>query len=150
LPEINRENENMVRSVLSVIAGAIVWMAGFFVLVSLVAVLWPDYVVHGRLWTQQGVFTFTPLMACFNLLSWALAGIAAGWVAMKIAKRREAVWVLAGLIEIYVVALHVVLNWATFPWWYNLGVVIPAIPAILLGARLARTSPAANATAVPG
>jgi hypothetical protein len=36
------------------------------------------------------------------------------------------------------------MSWALFPWWYNLGVVIPALPAVLLGASLA--SPArANA-----
>jgi len=127
----------MVRSVLSIFVGAIIWMAGFLALAALTAALWPDYQVHGRLWTSEGVFTFTSFMACFNLFFWAIAAIAAGWIAMKIATRYEAVLVLAALIELYVVALHIILFWSKFPWWYNLGVVIPAIPAILLGARLA-------------
>jgi hypothetical protein len=29
------------------------------------------------------------------------------------------------------------LEWPTFPWWYNLGVVLPAAPAVLLGGRRA-------------
>jgi hypothetical protein len=87
---------------------------------------------------NEGVFTFTPPMACFNLLFWVLAEIAAGWVAMKVARRSGAVWVLAGVLGVYLAAMHLVFYWPRFPWWYNLGVVIPAIPAVLLGARLAR------------
>jgi len=145
--EINTGDENMVRNVLAVIVGAIVWMAGFLALATVLAMAWPEYQVHGREWTQNAVFSFTPSMACFNLLFWVLAAIAAGWVARKIAIRREAVWVLAALLEIYVVALHIVLYWPTFPWWYNLGVVIPCVPAVLFGAKLAGGSPAKNTVA---
>jgi hypothetical protein len=127
----------MVRGVLGVVVGAVVWMVGFFVLALVLAQLWPDYAIHARQWTRQGVFTFTPLMACCNLVFWVLAEIGAGWAAGKIAKRREAVWVLAGLVGIYLAGLHLVLYWTRFPWWYNLGVVIPAVPAVLLGGKLA-------------
>jgi hypothetical protein len=127
----------MVRSVLGVVVGAVVWMVGFFVLALVLAQLWPDYAIHGRQWTRQGVFTFTPLMACWNLVFWVLAEIGAGWAAGKIAKRRGAVWVLAGLLGVYLAAVHLVFYWPRFPWWYNLGVVIPAVPAVLLGGKLA-------------
>jgi hypothetical protein len=127
----------MVRGILGVVIGAVVWMLGFFALAVLLGQLWPDYAVHGREWTRQGVFTFTPLMACCNLIFWLLADVGAGWAAGKIAKRREAVWVLAGLIGIYLAGLHLLLVWPRFPWWYNLGVVIPAVPAVLLGGKLA-------------
>ncbi len=134
----------MVRGVLGILAGAIGWIAGFYALGILLSVLWPDYAVHGRAFIREGVFTFTPTMACFNLLFWVLAEIGAGWVAMKIAKRREAVWVLAALLGVYLASMHLVLYWPRFPWWYNLGVVIPAVPAVLLGARLA-SSPKSRA-----
>jgi hypothetical protein len=128
----------MVRGVLGVVVGVVVWMVGFFVLALALAQLWPDYAIHGRQWTRQGVFTFTPLMACCNLV---LTEIGAGWAAGKIAKRREAVWVLAGLVGIYLAGLHLVLYWPRFPWWYNLGVVIPAVPAVFLGGKLAISLP---------
>jgi hypothetical protein len=128
----------MVRSILGVLVGAVVWMVGFFVLALALAQLWPDYGVHARQWTQENVFTFTSLMALFTLLFWALAEIGAGWSAAKIAKRREAVWVVAAIVGIYLATLHFVLYWPRFPWWYNLGVVIPAIPAVLFGGALAR------------
>jgi hypothetical protein len=131
----------MVRDVLGVMAGAVLWMVGFFVLALLLAQLWPDYAIHGREWTKQNVFTFTPLMACCNLVFWVLAEIGAGWVSAKIAQRRAAVWVLAILVGIYFVALHFAIYWSRFPWWYNLGVVVPAVPAVFLGSKLANPSP---------
>jgi hypothetical protein len=134
----------MVRGVLGVVVGAVVWMLGFFILALVLAQLWPDYAIHGRQWTSQGVFTFTPLMACCNLVFWVLAEIGAGWGAGKIAKRREAVWVLAGLVGIYLAVLHLVLLWSRFPWWYNLGAVIPAVPAVLFGGKLANSLRAAG------
>jgi len=128
----------MVRSVLSVVVGIVVWMLGFWILATLLAHLWPEYAIHGRQWMKEGVFTFTPPMACCNLVIWVLAEIGAGWAAGKIPRRREAVWVLAALIGVYLVAVHLLLYWPRFPWWYNLAVVMPAVPAVLLGARLAR------------
>ena len=125
----------MVRSALGFIAGALVWVVGFFVLATALAQLWPDYGVHARQWVREGLFTFTAPMALCNLVLWVLAEIGAGWATAKIAKR-QVVWVLAGLIGIYLAAVHLGLDWSRFPWWYNLGVVIPAVPAVLLGARL--------------
>ncbi len=128
---------HMMRSVLGVVVGGAAWMVAFFALATLLAQLWPDYAVHGRQWIREGIFTFTPAMACCNLALWALAETGAGWVTAKIARRPGAVWVLAGLIGIYLAAVHLLLDWPRFPWWYNLGVVIPAVPAVLWGARLA-------------
>jgi hypothetical protein len=130
---------NMIRGVLGVVLGVLLWMVGFYVLAIALAQVWPDYAIHGRQWTRQGEFTFTPAMACCNLVIWVLAEIGAGWVAAKIAKTRGAVWVLSGLLGAYLAALHLVFMWPRFPWWYNLGVVIPAIPAVLLGGRLAKS-----------
>jgi hypothetical protein len=36
--------------------------------------------------------------------------------------------------------VHLILYWPRFPWWYNLGVVIPVVPAVLFGAKLAKAS----------
>jgi hypothetical protein len=137
----------MLRSVLGVVAGAVVWMMGFFLLALVLAQIWPDYGIHAREWTRQNVFTFTPLMAFCNLVFWVLAEIGAGWVTAKIAKSRVAVWVLAALVGIYLATLHLVLYWSRFPWWYNLGVVIPAVSAVLFGSTLAKSFGAARSEA---
>lgn len=132
----------MVRSVFAVVIGVVLWMVAFYALATGLALLWPDYAIHGRQWVREGAFTFTPLMAFCNLVLWVLAEIGAGWMAAKISKRRGAVWVLAGLLGIYLAVLHLILYWPRFPWWYNLGVVIPVVPAVLFGARLAKLSDA--------
>jgi hypothetical protein len=124
------------RSVLGVLIGAVVWMVAFYALATGLAQLWPDYAVHARQWLKDGTFTFTATMACCNLALWVLAELAAGWVAAKISRSRGAVWALAGLVGIYLATVHLVLYWPRFPWWYNLGVVIPAVLAVLAGAAL--------------
>ncbi|HUN76224.1 MAG TPA: hypothetical protein VMU40_17030 [Steroidobacteraceae bacterium] len=128
---------NMLRSAAGVVVGLIVWMVGFYALAIGVSELWPDYAIHGREWMREGRFTFTPAMASCNLALWVLAEIAAGWLAARISKHRGAVWALAALVGIYLAAVHLIFDWSRFPWWYDLGVVIPSVPAVLLGAALA-------------
>ena len=130
----------MMRSVLGVVAGVIFWTLAFYALASGLAQLWPDYALHGRQWVKEGVFTFTTSMACCNVALWIIGEIGAGWLTAKIARHRGAVWVLAGLLGIYLATLHFVLYWVRFPWWYNVTVVVTAVPAVLLGARLASLS----------
>ena len=130
----------MVRSILGVVIGVLVWAVGFYVLAIALAQLWPDYATHGRQWMREGAFTFTTAMACSNLVLWVLAEIGAGWAAAMISRRRGAVWALAALVGLYLATIHLVLYWPRFPWWYNLGVVIPAVPAVRWGARLAKAS----------
>jgi hypothetical protein len=133
---------NIWRSILGVVVGLIVWSIVFYALAFGLAAVWHDYGLHGREFFRSGAFTFTSPMAACNLVFWALAEVAAGWVTMKIARRREAVWVIAGLLVVYLGCVHLVLYWPRFPWWYNLGVVIPAVFAVLLGGRLAGAKPA--------
>jgi hypothetical protein len=130
----------MLRGVLGVVAGWIVWFVGFLVLAVLLAQVWPDYRVHGRAWMNDHVFDFPTNMAVFNVVFWILAEIAAGWVAMAVARRREAVWVLAAIVMGYLAYEHLYAEWANIPAWYNLAVVITALPAVLLGGRLAGRS----------
>jgi len=127
----------MLHAVLGILAGALVWMFIFYTLAFGLAALWPEYGVHGSRWMKESLFTFTSLMACFNLLFWLLAEVGAGFVTMKIAKRLEAVGALAAMLGIYLALVHLVLYWPRFPWWYNLGVFIPSVFAVLLGGKLA-------------
>jgi hypothetical protein len=127
----------MLRAALAFVVGAVVWMAAFFVLTIAVAFVWPAYRAHGRTWFESGVFTFEPPMAALNVLCWVLAAVLAGWLTAAVARRPEPVWVLAIVLEGYLAVVHLILEWSTFPWWYNLGVVLTAAPAVLLGGKLA-------------
>jgi len=127
---------DMVRGVVGVLVGAVVWMMGFLVLARMLFV-WPDYAVAARTWMNAQSFEFTAPMGVFNLLFWALAEIAAGWITVVIARRREAAWVLAAWLLIYMGYQHLYAFWDRIPWWYNIVAVITVVPAVLLGARLA-------------
>lgn len=130
------------RSAASIVVGAVVWMALFLALAIGLGQLWPDYAAHGRTWFEEGVFTFPPAMAASNLVLWVLAEIGAGFAAAKISARPAGYLTLAGLVTSYLALQHFVLSWEVFPWWYNVGVVVPAFGAVLLGARVARAVPA--------
>ena len=96
----------MWRAALGFVAGAVIWMVAFFAMTFSVAFAWPAYAVHGRTWFESRVFTFEPAMAAVNVVCWALAAVAAGWIAAAIARRREPVWALAAVIAAYLCLLH--------------------------------------------
>jgi hypothetical protein len=130
----------MVRGVLGVVAGWIVWFVCFLGLAILFAAIWPDYRVHGQAWMNDHVYDFPTRMSVFNVSFWILAEIAAGYVATLVARRREALWVLAAIVGGYLIYEHLYAEWFNLPRWYNLTVAIFAIPAVLFGGRLARRS----------
>jgi hypothetical protein len=126
----------MLRSVLGVVVGAIAWIVGFYLLAMALMLVWPEYAVYARQFRKDGSFIFTPPTAVCNLIFWVLGEVFAGWVAMKIAKRREAVWALAAILGAFLAYMHLIRAWSILPWWYNLGVAIPASVAVLFGGRL--------------
>ena len=130
----------MVRAVLGVVAGWIVWFLAFLGLAIGLAAVWPEYRVHGQAWMNDHIFDFPTNMAVLNVIFWILAEIAAGWVTMAIARRREALWVLAAIVGPYLFYEHLYAEWANIPAWYNVAVAITAIPAVLLGGKLAGRS----------
>ncbi len=134
----------MIRLILAVVVGIIVWMFGFDVLAIALSKLWPEYGSEAQHWVREGVFSMTAAMACCTLLFWMIAEAAAGATAALIAKKDAGPRVLAGIIGVYLAAMHFILFWARFPWWYNLVVVCTAIPAVIFGGWLAKRSREAN------
>jgi len=127
----------MLRGVLGFAIGVVLWMPVFFLLVFLVALVWPEYASHGRTWFETGVYTFEAPMSVVNATSWALAAVSAGWIAVAIARHPRAAWALAAVLALYLGFLHLYLYWPNFPWWYNVAVAGFAAPAVLLGSKLA-------------
>lgn len=127
----------MVRGILGFVVGVVVWWMGFFGLARLLYLSWPAYATTAHEFMVTGVSGFTTPMHGCNALFWVLAEIAAGWIAVFIARRREAAWVLAAVLMTFVSFMHLYLEWDRFPGWYNLAVALPSGPAVLLGGRLA-------------
>jgi hypothetical protein len=127
----------MLRTVLGFVAGVIVWMPAFFILAGLGNFVWAGYTTHAQAWFNEGVFTFPAPMAAYNAACWAVAEVLAGWVAVAVGRRRQAAWVLAAAVALYMAVNHLILFWPSFPWWYNLAVALAAAPAVALGGKLA-------------
>jgi MFS family permease len=127
----------MLRAVVGFGAGVIVWMPAFFILAGLGNLIWAEYTIHAQTWFNESVFTFPAAMAAYTAACWAVAEVLAGWVAVAVGRRRQAAWVLAAAVALYMAVNHLILFWASFPWWYNLAVALAAAPAVLLGGRLA-------------
>lgn len=128
----------MVRNVIAVLAGLVVWVPAFLIVVQLPLHTWPAYADAVEAY-RKGAYEFTSAMSVVNALAWILAEVFAGWLTVVIARRRAAAWVLAAVLTTTLGFLHLYYYWDRYPWWYNLTLVITAIPAVLLGARLAAT-----------
>ncbi|HTW38037.1 MAG TPA: hypothetical protein VMD49_05675 [Steroidobacteraceae bacterium] len=129
-----------VRTVLAVLVGAAVWMVGFLALARILVALWPAYAVPARVWTRTNTYAFTAPMSVANAAFWILAELAAGWVAVTIARRTGAAWILAVLVMGYLCFMHLYYVWHALPWWYNLVVAFSSGPAVLLGGTLGSRS----------
>ena len=137
--QLKSPSESPVRTILAVLAGAILWMVGFLVVARILAFVWPAYAVAARIWTRTGAYTFTPPMSVFNASFWILAEIAAGWLTAVIARRPQAIWSLAVLVMGYLCFMPLYYAWHEFPWWYNVVVALTSGPAVLLGGKLGGT-----------
>jgi len=140
----------VVRNALGVIVGAVLWFPVFFTLAWLLTLVWPAYAVDARAWMESQTFSFAPAMAVCNVVFWIASEVAVGGVAVLVARRREAAWVLAALVMGYLCYVHLYAAWSNMPWWYNLLVALPSGPAVVLGGRLAaRFARAPSAVAAP-
>jgi hypothetical protein len=141
--QLEARSGSPVRTLFAVLAGAILWMVGFFVLAQILVFIWPAYALPARIFTRTGAYTFTPLMSIFNASFWVLAEFAAGWLTAVIARRPQAVWALAVLVMGYLCVVHLYYVWNELPRWYNLVVALASGPAVLLGGKFgARSDPA--------
>jgi hypothetical protein len=136
-PQLKGRLRSLVRTVLAVLAGAILWMGGFLVLAQILVLLWPAYALAAHVWTHTGAYRFTGAMSVLNASFWILAEIAAGWLTGVIARRPGAVWPLAVLVMGYLCFMHLYYLWHELPWWYNLVVALSSGPAVLLGGKFA-------------
>ena len=137
----------MLRGALSVVSGAVAWYVSFYAMVMPLILIWPAYAASVQVYADTDVFDFTATMYWIMVVFWLLAGIAGGWVAVLVARRRDAVAVLAALLTAMMAFMHLYYVWDRLPWWYNVLVVLPVAPAVWLGGKLAFKRFARRATA---
>jgi len=134
----------MVRSILAVVAGFVVW--------ALVATLLNFGLRAGLAGYAQAepTMTFTLGMKVARLVLGALASLAAGAAAGLIAPSKTGPgWVLGAIILALFIPVHIQL-WAKFPAWYHLTFLGTLVPLVALGAAFTRTRLRSSPTEVGG
>jgi hypothetical protein len=104
----------MLRTVLSVVAGAVAWLVLVTIADRVMRAQWPEY---QAVWSAMA---FTLPMMLARLAESTVALIAASWAATRIAPAsRPAPWAF-GLVMLAVFApYHLLYIWAKFPPWYH-------------------------------
>lgn len=128
----------MPRLIAAVLIGFVSWLAigvtGFVVLRS----TWPAYALA----EPHKAYTLAMLLA--RLTVGVVCSLAAGWVSTIVANRdTRAAWWVGGLALVVSAYVHLVDVWADYPAWYHFAYLLPLMPLIGGGGRLAgRRSPA--------
>lgn len=121
----------MFRHVLAILGGFLAWTVLFLGLAAVLRALFPE--AHGA---DGAVFATLPLMLYLALT--ALASLAAGFAAARIATTQHARVVLAMGLVLLAVGLPVqVTSWSLAPGWYNVVFLALLVPLTILGGRLA-------------
>jgi hypothetical protein len=122
----------MVRSILAVIAGFVLWALVATLLNFGLRASLPGY------GAAEPTMAFTLAMKVARLILGALASLAAGAVTARIAPSRSLPWVLGAIILALFIPVHIQL-WAKFPVWYHLVFLGTLVPLVGLGAALTRS-----------
>jgi hypothetical protein len=117
----------MVRTVLSVVAGIVAWVALVIAIDFVMSKFWPEYEA------AKPLYAFTLPMMIARLTESTIALVAAAIVTARIAPlSRYAPWAL-GIVMFAVFAPYHYTIWAKFPVWYHAYFLtsLVAIPAIV-------------------
>lgn len=130
----------MVRTVLGVVVGFIVWAVVGSLGLFLLRLSWPDYA------RVEEAMTFTLAMQLSRLAVGVVSSIAAGWTAVAVARRDiKTAWALGVLLVLMFVPIHFSL-WDKFPVWYHLAFLLTLAPIVGFSGRLALHTPVRRAS----
>jgi len=127
-----------VRSVIAILAGGLVWMFTFPLLVGLMTTVWPSLREAVQVFRNTGrfnVFGSTSKLVAFQVL-WLLTNGTAGLVTALISKRKTEVLILMGILVAWFAYNHFWAKWDQFPVWYNVLVVVFVAPMVVVGGMI--------------
>jgi hypothetical protein len=127
-----------VRSVIAILAGGLVWMFTFPLLVGLMTTVWPSLREAVQVVRNTGrfnVFGSTSKLVAFQFL-WLLTNGTAGLVTALISKRKTEVLILMGILVAWFAYNHFWAEWDQFPVWYNVLVVVFVAPMVVVGGMI--------------
>jgi hypothetical protein len=131
----------MLKMILGIIAGFVVWSVLWVGSHSLLAVLSPDW--YGRIdaefmsaVTSGADYTVDSTILIISLIKSVIFSIIAGYLAALIAKENTISTIILGILLLMVGILVQVRIWNYEPLWYHLPFLILLIPMTILGGKL--------------
>jgi hypothetical protein len=122
----------MLKKILGVVAGLLVWSTVVTVAGAIMRLSWPAYASVATAMT----FTLTMLVARLSIS--VLATLAAGLVTAIIAPRSLLVRLMPGvLLLVGFIPVHIML-WNRFPVWYHLTFLLSLVPLTYVGGTISR------------
>ena len=120
----------MVRALIASLAALLAWVVSATILNRLMRFGMPGYAI------AEPAMNFTLLMQCGRLATGALASLAAGYTAARIAPAVTRLPLILGVVILLCfLPVHYGL-WNKFPIWYHIVFLGTLIPLVVLGARL--------------
>lgn len=135
----------MVRIILGVIVGFIVWSIVWVGSEQVLASLSPDWFgKHGfeaeKAFRNGTVFESDPIIALIGLLRSFVTSIIAGYMAALVAGEYRRSTMILGVILVVVGIAVLYMFWNLAPVWYHILFVLFLIPMTILGGRLRRSN----------
>jgi hypothetical protein len=121
----------MLRIIVSVVVGFLVWLGMNVGGGYLFALSWPDYAA------ADPTMSFTVPMLLARIVLGLVATLAAGWIAATMARGRNTAALALGIVLVlFFIPVHAVL-WDKFPLWYHLFFLVTLLPLSIVGGRIA-------------
>jgi|GEM_PF-3384710 len=127
------------RRLLALPAGYAAWVIAFWTPILLASLGWTTLTEVGeQFWQVRRYDIFPTSVLVLFLLVWLFANFAAGFAARWVGRSERLVSIGAALLLLYFAYNHFWALWGVMPDWYNVLVVVPVVPMVLLGSFLAR------------
>ncbi len=134
----------MVRIILGVIAGFIVWSIVWVGSEQTLGRFWAEFGTHSleaeKALTNNTALDTSPIIAIANLIRSFLTSIIAGYLAALVAGEFKKSTMILGVILLAVGVTVEYMFWNLAPVWYHVLFVLFLLPMTILGGRLRRAS----------
>jgi hypothetical protein len=122
----------MKRSILACLAGLLTWMIVVTVINRVLRLSLPNYTAAEQ--TLQFTLSMKWARLLMAIVTSVAAGAVTGWISPS---SRWAPLIVGSVLFAMFLPLHIAI-WSKFPAWYHLTFLLTIIPAVLMGALLAR------------
>jgi hypothetical protein len=130
----------MVRIVLGVISGFIVWLIAWFGGEKILSAIWPAFGGNQRAFQAAiehgGQFTADTTMLLVHIILGSIVSVMSGFLAALIAGENKRAPLVLGFLLLALGLLKVVMSWPYVPIWYHVIFTALLLPMAILGGKL--------------